>query len=180
LTVTADQIATARDNGLQNVETAAEVASEVGLQWYLACALLEKESGGKNVWGNDAGGTFSGLRDLITESSWRAFRHEILVRGMRSNGCGPLQLTYKPFFTQMEKAGLKPWVIRDNMLFGFRLFLGYFKAQRAEGWSMKSSIIRSGYTYNTGGPVGGNGYGERLFELTVKWRDLVGVADTQG
>jgi hypothetical protein len=176
MTVTADQI-TAADTVLDNVAAAAEVADEIGITFYQLCALLEKESHGRNVYGGDVGGTFERFRDPVTECNWRGFRHEVITLGKRSNGVGPAQLTYKGFFADMEAKGLKPWVPKDNILYGAGLYWSYFVACRAEGWSMKSSIRRAGTKYNTG-EYGFAAYGDRLFELTVKWRELVGIADT--
>ena len=179
MTVQREQVATAQRAGILDdiAIDAASVADELRMSYYQLLALIEKETtNGKNCYGNDAGGTFSGFRDLVTEANYRAFRHEVMVRGRPSNGVGVLQITYKPFFAEMEAGGLQPWIPRDNLYFGGGLYHSYFLAQRAEGWSMKSSIRRAGTKYNSG-EYGFIAYGDRLWELAVKWRELVGVAD---
>lgn len=178
MTVTPEQIKAAKDGGLDNVEAAASVADELKMSFYQLCALLEKESRGRNVYGSDVGGTFRAFKDPVTECNWRAFRHEVIVNGRTSNGVGPLQITYKGFFTDMETRGLKPWVPRDNILYGSGIYWSYFLGQRAEGWSVKSSIRRAGSKYNTGSSDFAP-YGDRLYTLTQEWRVLVGVDDVE-
>jgi hypothetical protein len=45
-----------------------------------------------------------------------------IAKGEPSNGVGPCQITYVPYFTIMLERGLLPWVPVDNMVFGFGIF----------------------------------------------------------
>jgi hypothetical protein len=176
VTVQIEQIDKAKAAGLHSVDDAADVADQIGATFYQLCALLEKESGGRNIYGNDAGGVLRGFKDPVNEDNWRAFRHEVLVNGRISNGVGPCQITYRGFFTDMEAQDLRPWVPHDNILYGGRIYWNDFLTSRAEGYSVKSSIIRAGSKYNSG-EFGFLDYGRRLFELAQKWQTIVGTAD---
>jgi hypothetical protein len=118
---------------------------------------MEKESRGRNVYGNDAGGTFAGAPFGVTKYNWEVFRWLVVDKGERSNGVGPCQLTYKGFFTDMERQGLKPYDVYDNMLYGFRLLRKY----KDEGGSWQNA----GTKYN-----GSSAYGKDCAGLVEKWR----------
>jgi hypothetical protein len=159
---------------LSNVQTAAEVCRKIDMPFYLMCALLEKESMGRNIYGHDIGSAMSveGAKIEVTEENFRKFL-QLVNSGTPSNGVGPMQITFKGFFTQMANEGLKPWVVHDNMLFGARLFMGDFQTARDQGFSLNDAIRRAGTKYNTG-QFGFAKYGDRLLELAQKWRELVG------
>ena len=93
MTVTAEQIEIAKSHGMQNVDLIAQCCNETGARFYIALAMLEKETGTcRNVYENDVGGTFRGFKDPVTECNWRAFRHEVITNGWTSNGVGHSQL----------------------------------------------------------------------------------------
>lgn len=169
--VTKARIATASQY-LQNVDTAAIVCRQVGLPFWAACALLEKESGGRNVYGHDTGGVFS--RDQHREVTPQNF-NQFLIRvmnGETSNGVGPCQITYAGslksghrdggYFRQMAEANLLPWVPSDNMHFGFDVLLGH-KA-RYGTWAA------AGKAYN-----GRTEYGTDLVKRMNVWRSRLGI-----
>lgn len=160
--VTPKRIKIATQHGIANAEVAAEVCREVGLPFFVACALLEQESMGRNVYGHDAGGAMSGFPDPVNFGNWRVFRWLVIDKGQTSNGVGPCQLTYKGFFLDMEKQGLKPWRVRDNMLYGFRLLKGYH--DKNGNW------ILSGQAYN-----GSRAYGEDLNVKIKEWKRRLGL-----
>jgi hypothetical protein len=157
-------IATAKAFGLANVDQAAVACRLAGLQFYAACALLEKESGGKNVYGNDKGGVLSGFTGQVSPGNWEAFRYEVVVRKQTSNGVGPCQLTYPGFFTDMEAKGLRPYAVADNMLYGFGLLAGLYKAH-GNDWAA------AGAAYN-----GASAYGQDLAVKVAAWRHRLGFA----
>jgi hypothetical protein len=155
---------------LTNVDAAARAAKRTGIPFYLMCTLLEKESMGKNIYGHDVGGVFSRPGEHpVTESNFREFYRRVVTNGERSNGVGPLQITYRGFFPQMRDQGLKAWVPEDNMVFGAKLFMSYYNANRRNGLSVRESIRRAGVKYN-----GASAYGDRLVTIADKWRDRVG------
>lgn len=178
MTVTAKQVAAITRAGVQHAEHIAAACNKTGCKLYLAVAMIAKESGGRNVWGSDRGGVFRGLPDVVTESSYRAFRHELTVNGRTSNGVGPAQVTYKPFLAEMEGRGLRPWVPADNILFGIEKLWGYYLDSRERGRSNADAIREAGTMYNAGNLDDGvTAYGEDLLERSRAWLKLVGSAD---
>lgn len=152
---TAQKIATGF--GLQHVSDAAKAAGRTGLPFHVACALLQMESGGRNVWGNDAGGVFAGSGDReVTEADYREFRRRI-DDGEPSNGVGPCQITHKSFFPKAEQQGLRLWVPLDNMVFGFGMLAVHHAAT--------GSWRRAGTGYN-----GKASYGEKFARRVGEWQ----------
>ncbi len=147
----------AKGYGLANVETMAEVCREVGIGFAATCALFEKESGGRNVYGNDVGGALAGFSRPVTEDNYAVFEWLVFAKGMSSNGVGPSQLTYKGFLTDMKAKGLRPWVVADNMRYGLQLLWGYYQAS--------ASWVTAGARYN-----GAQAYGVDLDEKVKQWR----------
>lgn len=152
---------------LQNADDAWRAAQDTDTPFYIMCALLEKESMGKNIYGHDKGGVFNVPGELpVTESNFKIFYERVVVNKQTSNGVGPLQITWRGFFPQMKEQGLRAWVPYDNMFFGARLFMGYYNTARSQGHSERESIRRAGVRYN-----GAAAYGDRLLVIADKWRD---------
>jgi hypothetical protein len=158
-----DQIA--EKQGLHNVPAAIKAATEVGLPLAAAFAVLQKESGGRNIWGNDRGGVFAGSGNReVTEATYREFRRRIDA-GERSNGCGPTQITWPGYFPLAERQGLKLWIPLDNMRFGFRILLDHYNAN-GKSWEI------AGTRYN-----GASAYGRSFAALVRDWtKRLAGAA----
>lgn len=140
--VTRARVATA-GRKLQNVEAAAVACRKAGLPFFAACALLEMESGGKNVWGGDNGSATEHLHGKpVTVLAFTQFLVKVL-NGTVSNGVGPCQITYAGaldhghrdggYFRQMLDRGLAPWLPADNMRFGFELLAANYK--RTQNWT---------------------------------------------
>lgn len=130
----------AKKHGLVNVWAASRAAKKVGLPFEVACAVLQKESGGRNVYGHDAGGALSGYTRAVNEQNFNVFEWLITVKGENSNGVGPCQITWFPFFNVMRQRNLKPWVPYDNMVFGFGLLKAYYDTSHS--WTA------AGHKYN--------------------------------
>lgn len=152
---------------LKNADLAAAACRQVGLPFWAACALLEKESGGRNIYGHDKNGVFS--RDEFPEVTAQNFM-TFLVRvmnGETSNGVGPCQITFAGslksgyrdggYFRQMAEANLLPWDPQDNMKFGFQILRNRYRA--------KGSWKAAGAAYN-----GRLTYGIDLVEKMNEWR----------
>jgi len=167
--VTEERIGIAKEFGLDNVEDAALAcrSSEPPLPFWAACALLQKESGGRNVYGHDVGGALSGFPLPVNQGNWQAFRWLVLEKGQTPNGVGPCQITYAGpakdgrrdggYFRQMEERGLRPWVPLDNMTFGFGLLAGH--RERLGTWRDAGSAFNGSTTY-----------GDDLLKKINEWR----------
>lgn len=163
--VTQDQIATA-GKWLTNVEALAAACEREGFPFYLGCTILQKETGGKNIFGHDHGGAFSerGVNIEVTEERYRKFRE--LIKHQTSNGVGPMQITFKGFFDQMEQQGLKPWEPADNIAFGISVL--------HRTWRSTGSFYRAAKAYN-----GNDSYAEDAVERAKTWKQRVGTDDVQ-
>ena len=173
--VTADQIAAAqrRNPKLKYVEEMAAACDKSGLPFFLGMAVYDKETGSypeQNIFGHDSGGVMYGA-GLVTEAKYREFRR-LIDSGKRSNGVGPLQMTWKGFFPDAEGRGLKPWLPADNMLYLVELFGKYFAAADKVNTTAEA-VRKAGVQYN-----GGSAYGDRLLALSRAWFKSVGNADT--
>ena len=165
--VSPTRIQIAKEAGLQNVDTIALTCREARVPFPVACALFQKESGGRNVYGNDRGGTLSGYPYEVTVDNYRVFRWLVVTNGHVSNGVGPVQITYAGalkngrrdggFFKQMEDQDLKPWDVHDNMLFGLQLLRRHYLAT--------GSWRAAGERYN-----GAAAYGEDLLKRISEWQ----------
>jgi hypothetical protein len=167
--ITADMIATA-GKYLSNVDAAAEAARKAKLPFWLMCAVLDKESKGRNVYGHDRGGALSGYGGEVNEANWRVFWW-LVSSGQTSNGVGPMQLTYKGFFTDMLAQNLKPWDVADNMLYGARLLRQYL-TDAPRTLTTEQRIKAVGKRYN-----GAAAYGDDLWKVAQTWYERLGNAD---
>lgn len=164
-----EQVAIAKKFGLANVDPAHAAAADANLPFWAACALLEKESNGRNVYGHDVGGVKPD--DPPTGRNFFDFLVKVM-NGATSNGVGPCQITYAGslkaghrdggYFRQMAELGLRPWVVRENMRFGFGLMAGHRKSQ--------GSWEKAGTAYN-----GKATYGADYVKKCNEWRARFGM-----
>ena len=140
----------------------------------LACALVEKESGGRNVFGCDWGSQWAGQSPWCNERVTRPRLDALLAdieSGYGSNGVGLTQLTHPPFIHEAESMG-GAHVPRYQCRVGFRL--------------LRDLILKLGYTaglaaYNAGEgnwQLGiNNGYAGDLAYKHGLWKErLAGAA----
>lgn len=173
--VTPTRIAIARDFGLENVGPLARACRLERVPFWLACALMEKESGGRNVYGHDPGGVFSrDEHDRVDARNFMQFLTRVM-NGETSNGVGPAQITYAGaargghrdggYFREMAAEGLLPWEPEDNMRKGLRIIGAHKKA--------RGSWAAAGTAYN-----GRASYGADLVKKANEWRARLGVKGT--
>jgi hypothetical protein len=159
---------------IENSAACGRAAARAGLQFYIACALVHHESGGKNIYGHDKGGVFSAPGDhAVTALNFFQFLVRVM-NGETSNGVGPLQITYAGLrenghrdggrFLEMAEQGLRPWVPEDNMLYGFRVFVALLKKHGGD-------IAAAGAEYNGGGSPNADArdYGRKLKAEAAEW-----------
>jgi hypothetical protein len=90
-----------------------------------ACALMQKESGGNNVYGNDPGAMAEGFTAPPNEDNFALYWFMVIARGATPNGVGPSQITSPGLIQEMINQGLKPYDIQHNMIFGFQKIQSY-------------------------------------------------------
>lgn len=156
-------------NGLTNVDALIAGSKRTGVPLWIAAAVLEKETGGANIFGHDSGGAMYGAGE-VTEAKFREFQRIFKTTDAASNGVGPMQITYFPFFADMESKGLKPWVPADNIFYGLTLMAEYLGGDFSD-----ASIRRAGVRYN-----GADAYGDHLVTVAHKWRDRLANTTTEG
>lgn len=165
--VTVRRIRIAENFGLKNVDDIATACRRVGIPFYVACALFEKESGGKNVYGHDEGGFMTGYPFPVTEGNFEVFQWHVFKQGHKSNGVGPSQITWKGYFPDMEAKGLKPWVPLDNMVYGLTTLRDHYV--RWGSWE------KAGRLYN-----GKLSYGQDLVVKIDQWQARLKEVRTPG
>lgn len=164
---TSQKIAVMEAKGLTNCESIINASRRVKLPLEAACALMQKESGGRNVYGHDSGGVFS--RDeypTVTGANFFDFIVRVM-NGATSNGVGPSQITYAGsnvgghrdggYFREMAQLHLRPWIVEENMQFGFKILKGHYDATH--------SWVAAGTRYN-----GAESYGRDLAAKVEQWK----------
>lgn len=172
MTVTAEQVQKVKDAGFQNVEAVAEACNVTGCRFYLAVAMIEKESRGRNVYGHDSGGALAGFPKPVNQGNFEVFEWLIATGQKGRNGVGPAQLTSKGYFDEMKTKGLKPWEPMDSVPLGVRDLYRYYRAARNNGDTVVEAIRYAGTRYN-----GADAYGDSLVTVALRWREALGNVD---
>lgn len=154
---------------LANARQLHRAAMNAGLPLPVACALMEKESGGRNIYGHDPGGALEGFPGTVNRSNWEVFWWMVDKQGHQSNGVGPAQLTYPGFFRAMLVSGLQPWSVEHNARYGFHLLADYH-VQAVKG-GVEHPWVAAGERYN-----GSLSYGEDLVDKIREWRKALAPA----
>jgi len=165
------RVEAAKKAGIQNAELAARACRKAGLPFWVACALLEKESHGRNVFGHDSGGA-GPHGQPVTKERFQDFYRKVLA-GATSNGVGPCQITWAGslqngkrdggYFNQMIRMGLDPWDPEENMVFGFALLRSHYN-RLGDSWE------KAGTAYN-----GSPDYGRDFLAKVKVWRDRLKI-----
>lgn len=109
------KVARARRAGARHALKIAQEARRIGLPLDLAYALVEQESGFKNIFGCDYGVGRTFCHEKVTKA-----KVQQLLTSSLANGVGLTQLTYKPFVQEAQREGgaHKP---RYQLRVGFRI-----------------------------------------------------------
>lgn len=157
--------------GIQNASALVSAASATGVPLHIAAAVAQKESNGRNIYGHDTGGTFYG-KGAVTEANYRQFYDLVVNQGRKSNGVGPMQITYRGYFPQAAKEGYRLWIPLDNFKFGLRII----KKSLGTDYS-NYSIQKAGTLYNAGNLNGGiTEYGRDLARKAAVWKTKLAPA----
>ena len=156
--------------GLTNAPAITAAADTAGIPLEIAAALIEKESGGRNIYGHDAGGIFSTPgRDIeVTRDNFVEFLRRVLA-GERSNGVGPAQVTWAGYFRQ--DPSYPWWDPYFNILYGLKILAGYLRADHSD-----ASVNQAGQRYNSGSPTGAPAYGADLVAKANRWHTRLATA----
>jgi hypothetical protein len=166
---------------LQRSAVIAQHAGSQGIPYRFACALFEKESGGRNAWGGDEGGVGSRFERPVTREAFLLFLHEVTVQGRTSNGIGPSQITYAGtlredgtrsggYFMLMEQRGLRPWDPSDNIGFGLEILAANFIAA-SRTLPQRLAWRESFRAYNGTGPKA-EAYADDAMRRALIWADV--------
>ena len=169
---------------LRNPEAIVKASIRLDMPVNVVAALVERETGGGNVYGNDVGGVFGrpssstppSYTKTVTEANYREFMRRIRA-GELSNGVGPLQLTWKPYHYNAEAEGLKLWLAEDNIYFGAREFL---RLIRANGGSIIAAATLYRWGKLDGDPSGKYPTGSSEYGVDVEWKSRVWAARIAG
>ena len=129
-------------------------ARRAGIPISLGCALIEKESAFRNVFGHDP--TIYAAAGLVTKGKYLAYKAQ---RGTtRMQGVGPCQLTWWATQDQADRLG-GCWLPKHNIRVGFQTLAG--------------NVRRYGYVtgcarYNGSGPAA-DAYSRALRALATSW-----------
>jgi hypothetical protein len=130
-----------KKHGLVHTYAAIDAAKNAGLNTALAFALLEQESGGRNIFGHDPT-IFKGA-GVVTEAKYKEYKRlRIQSKNKLMQGVGPLQLTWWEFQDAADRAG-GCWKVKVNLQVGYSHLAALIKEL---GW--KNGIKR----YNGSGP----------------------------
>ena len=158
--------AVAKVFGKEAAAVVVEEAHEADLELALACALVEQESGGKNIFGCDLGSRSSVpfCNQAVTEARVRELIAHV-QRGGTSNGVGLTQLTSLGFILDaMESGGA--WKPEAQLEVGFDL-LASLIAQLGEFRGIGA------YNGGPGNPIAS--YAESVLSKREAWRKRLGT-----
>ena len=181
--------------GLTNADLIVQAATATGIPLAIAAAMIQKESGGKNVYGHDGstetgpgvfstkygpvtinGVTYAQGGDIpVTQANFAEFLRRVTA-GEKSNGVGPAQLTYAGYFKQYPTYEF--WDALANIKFGLTIIADYL-----DGDTSDAAISAAGARYNGGTNPGTRAlaYGADLLTKTNAWRaKLAGASDIGG
>lgn len=181
--------------GLVNADLIVQSATATGIPLAIAAAMIQKESGGKNVYGHDGsaetgpgvfstkygpvvigGTTYAQSSDIpVTQGNFAEFLRRVTAGG-KSNGVGPAQLTYAGYFKQAPDYPF--WDALANIRFGLTILADYLDDDFSD-----SSISSAGAHYNGGTTPGSKAlaYGADLLAQTKIWRArLAGASELGG
>ena len=164
--------------GLTNADLIVQAATATGIPLAILAAMVQKESGGQNIYGRDgkdtaSPGVYANDYPLqVTKENFTEFRAAVLA-GQKSNGVGPSQITYPGYWKQYPDYPF--WDVLANLKFGATLLMDLL-----DGDTSDASISSAGAHYNGGTSPNEKAvaYGADLLTKTITWRArLVNTAE---
>ena len=167
--------------GLTNADLIVQAATATGIPLAILAAMVQKESGGQNIYGRDgkdtaSPGVYANDYPLqVTKENFTEFRAAVLA-GQKSNGVGPSQITYPGYWKQYPDYPF--WDVLANLKFGATLLMDLLDGDYSD-----ASISSAGAHYNGGTNPGSEAlaYGADLLAQTKIWRArLAGASELGG
>lgn len=152
-------------NGLLRAPEIVELAAKVGIELAVAATMVQKESGGRNVWGSDAVNT-AGIYVKGSEVTREAYlRYKAVRKTIGAQGVGPAQLTWSGYQDQADAIG-GCWDWRCNLTVGLQALRD----------NINRSDLRSGFrAYNGSGPAA-EAYADDAMAKLATWRQRLTAA----
>lgn len=148
---------------LSNGRDIFDAANQVDLDLCIACAFVEQESKGQNIYGHDEGGSHCNGGE-VTEENYKDFYHEVVDLKQKSNGVGPMQITYRGYFPDAQKKKLSLWIPKDNLVYGFTIVKNFLKSK---------TLNEAAQMYNSGKDNGAPNYGKSVVNKFNEWEKLL-------
>ena len=151
------------NGGRHGAQIVAE-AKRAGLPLALACALVEQESGFRNVFGHDAVANPAPKGGAVTRQSYQRYRAH-RDRGLGAQGVGLTQLTFPPFQDRADDLG-GCWKVSNQLRVGYQVLAG----------NIAANGVRGGLAaYNAGSPTSpaGLAYAEQVLDRRRRWRQVL-------
>ena len=167
--------------GLVNADLIVQAAGATGVPLAILAAMVQKESGGQNIYGRDgkdtaSPGVYANDYPLqVTKENFTEFRAAVLA-GQKSNGVGPSQITYPGYWKQYPDYPF--WDVLSNLKFGATLLMDLLDGDYSD-----ASISSAGAHYNGGTNPNAKAlaYGADLLAQTKIWRArLAGASELGG
>lgn len=150
----------AKRHGANYALAIVEEARRAGIPVSLGFALIEQESGFRNVFGHDP--TIFAGAGTVTKSKYLAYRRQRGANGRGGmQGVGPAQLTYWSFQDRADDFG-GCWVARHNIRVGFELLAALVK---------RHGPRRGLAIYNGGAARPNFAYADEVLARQRKWHD---------
>lgn len=134
----------------------------------LGFALVEKESGFRNVFGHDPTQSIPDRwkGTVVTKDKYKYYKSRRSRYGMQ--GVGPTQLTWYEFQDRADKLG-GCWSTRYNIRVGISILASYYHRYKKHH-STRESVRLAGRDYNGSGSAA-DAYGNDLVKRFNKWHN---------
>lgn len=154
-------------HGLGLADDIVEAAQLEGIDLAVAATVIQKESGGRNVWGSDGvstGGTYI-KGTIVTQAAYLGYRSAVQAGRIGRQGVGPAQCTSAGYQNSADSLG-GCWLPIPNMRSGFR---GIQALIRRYG-------VRGGFVhYNGSGPAAEAYANDAMAKYAVWQQRLQGI-----
>lgn len=158
-----------KESPVQNANAIIEASRISGVPLPVLVTLIERESHGANIYGNDVGGIFGResyaeprrYDKEVTEENYEVY-YDWISQDKRSNGQGPAQITFPGFHFDARKRGFKMWKPLDNILYGALELARYLREN-------DNDLVKAGTLYRWGPDGTDTEYGEYLATRSKVW-----------